>query len=54
MELNVKDKALLTRPVTLSATIAESGKMIDALTAAAQVKFGYDGGRMILTDASGR
>ncbi|MGQ0640605.1 MAG: FecR family protein [Gemmatimonadaceae bacterium] len=53
MELNVKDKALLTRPVTLSATIAESGMMIDALTAAATVKFGYDGGRMILTDASG-
>jgi ferric-dicitrate binding protein FerR (iron transport regulator) len=53
MELNVKDKALLTRPVTMSATIAESGKMIDSLQSAAKVKFGYDGGRMILTDASG-
>lgn len=54
MELNVKDKALLTRPVTLSATIAESKGMIDSLQSAAKVKFGYDGGRMILTDASGR
>jgi len=53
MELNVKDKALLTRPVTMSATIAESGQMIDSLQSAAKVKFGYDGGRMILTDASG-
>jgi ferric-dicitrate binding protein FerR (iron transport regulator) len=51
MELNVRDKALLERPVTLTATIAESGKMIDSLQAAANVKFGYDGGRMILTDA---
>ena len=49
MELNVKDKELLTRPVTMTATIAESGKMIDSLQAAAKVKFGYDGGRMILT-----
>jgi ferric-dicitrate binding protein FerR (iron transport regulator) len=54
MELNVKDKALLERPVTLSATITESGQMVDALQAAAKVKFGYDGGRMILTDASGK
>jgi len=54
MELNVKDKALLTRPVTISATIAESKGMIDSLQSAAKVKFGYDGGRMILTDASGR
>ncbi|HJU75208.1 MAG TPA: FecR domain-containing protein [Gemmatimonadaceae bacterium] len=54
MELNVKDKALLTRPVSMSATIAESAKMIDALQSAAQVKFGYEGGRMVLADASGR
>lgn len=53
MELNAKDKALLTRPVSLTATIAESGKMIDALQAAAKVKFGYEGGRMVLADASG-
>lgn len=49
MELNVKDKELLSRPVTMTATIAESGKMIDSLQAAANVKFGYDGGRMVLT-----
>jgi ferric-dicitrate binding protein FerR (iron transport regulator) len=53
MELTVKDKALLQRPVTLSTTIAESGKMIDALQAAAKVKFGYEGGRRVLADASG-
>ncbi|MEW5915981.1 MAG: FecR domain-containing protein [Gemmatimonadota bacterium] len=53
MELNVRDKALLTRPVTLKATIAESKQMVDSLQAVAKVKFGYDGGRMILTDASG-
>jgi ferric-dicitrate binding protein FerR (iron transport regulator) len=53
MELNVKDKALLDRPVTMKSTIAESGQMIDSLQAAAKVKFGYEGGRMILTDASG-
>jgi ferric-dicitrate binding protein FerR (iron transport regulator) len=51
MELNVKDKELLSRPITMTATIAESGKMIDSLQAAAKVKFGYDGGRMILTSA---
>lgn len=51
MELNVKDKELLTRPVTMTATIAESGGMIDSLQAAAKVKFGYDGGRMILANA---
>ncbi|MGQ0539914.1 MAG: FecR family protein [Gemmatimonadaceae bacterium] len=51
MELNVRDKALLTRPVSLTATIKESGGMIDSLQAAANVKFGYDGGRMMLTDA---
>ncbi|MGH7710363.1 MAG: DUF4974 domain-containing protein [Gemmatimonadaceae bacterium] len=53
MELNVKDKALLNRPVTLTATIAESGQMIDSLQAVAKVKFGYEGGRMVLTDAAG-
>lgn len=51
MELNVKDKELLSRPVTMTATIAESGKMIDSLQAAAKVKFGYDGGRMVLANA---
>ncbi len=51
MELNVRDKELLSRPVTMTATIAESGGMIDSLQAAAKVKFGYDGGRMILANA---
>ncbi len=54
IELTVKDKALLTRPITMTATIAESGKMIDSLQAAGKVKFGYEGGRRVLTDATGR
>lgn len=54
MELNVRDKALLTRPVSLSATIEESKGMLDSLQAAAKVKFGYDGGRMVLTDAASK
>lgn len=54
IELTVKDKALLTRPITMTSTIAESGKMIDSLQAAGKVKFGYEGGRRVLTDASGR
>lgn len=53
IELTVKDKALLTRPITMTATITESGKMIDSLQAAGKVKFGYEGGRRVLTDASG-
>jgi ferric-dicitrate binding protein FerR (iron transport regulator) len=54
IELTVKDKSLLTRPITMTTTITESGKMIDSLQAAGKVKFGYEGGRRVLTDASGR
>jgi transmembrane sensor len=54
IELTVKDKSLLTRPITMTSTISESGKMVDSLQAAGKLKFGYEGGRRVLTDASGR
>jgi hypothetical protein len=50
MQMEVADKALLTRPVTMTATFEGKKEAIAALEAAALVKFGYDGTKPILKD----
>ncbi|MCC7195885.1 MAG: FecR domain-containing protein [Gemmatimonadaceae bacterium] len=50
LNLKVADDALLTRSVTMEADLDSKQKAIDALQAAAFVKFGYDGSTPILRD----
>ena len=50
MNLQVKDDALLSRPVTMEAQLDSKQKAITALEASAMVKFGYDGNTPTLKD----
>src|SRR5262249_35703961 len=45
LTLDVADKSLLSRPVTMEAALDSKQKAIDALEASAQVKFYYDGAK---------
>jgi ferric-dicitrate binding protein FerR (iron transport regulator) len=49
LELKVPDKSLLSRPVTMSASLESSREAIAALEKAANVQFGYQDKTMILT-----
>ncbi|MEA3244657.1 MAG: FecR domain-containing protein [Gemmatimonadota bacterium] len=50
LTMKVADDAMLTRPVTMEADLDSKQKAIDALQAAAFVKFGYDGSTPMLRD----
>lgn len=50
ISLEVADKALLTRPVTMEAALDSKQKAISALEESAAVKFSYDGSKPILKD----
>lgn len=50
LNMEVADKALLDRPVSMTAEFDSKQKAIDALQAAAFVKFGYDGTKPMLRD----
>lgn len=51
LELKVPDKSLLSRPVTMSASLESSREVIAALEKAANVQFGYQDKTMVLTAA---
>ena len=50
MTIEVKDKSLLTRAVTMEAALDSKLKAIAALEASAFVKFAYDGQSPVLRD----
>ena len=50
MKLQVKDEAILSRPVDMEAQIDSKSKAISALEASAHVKFAYDGTTPTLKD----
>jgi transmembrane sensor len=52
-DLVVRDSTLLTRPVTVKASLESSGDAIAALEKTGKLAFGYEGQTMVLTDASG-
>ena len=47
------DSAILTRPVSLRASLDSVAKAINAMESSAKVRFAYDGPRMIVSDAAG-
>jgi len=49
LEFKVADKSILTRPVTMQASLESSREAISALEKAANVQFGYEGKTMTLT-----
>jgi ferric-dicitrate binding protein FerR (iron transport regulator) len=49
-DLVVRDSALLTRPVTVKASLESSGDAIAALEKTGKLAFGYEGQTMVLTN----
>lgn len=49
LEMKTPDQSILTRPVTLQASLESSRELIAALEKSANVQFGYEGKTMVLT-----
>jgi transmembrane sensor len=55
IDIVVRDSALLTRPVSVKASLKASGDAIAAIEKSGKLKFGYDNDKkMVLTDAAAR
>jgi transmembrane sensor len=54
IDIVVRDSALLTRPVSVKASLKASGDAIAALEKSGRLKFGYEDKTMVLTDAAAK